>query len=68
MNSIIQNFDKVVWFFWHQVRATLEKVRKKMYGEYDEMKRKIQQLTNELKVSTHSFTGKAYGKNCPSVI
>uniref|UniRef100_A0A8C0EJ80 Myocardial zonula adherens protein n=1 Tax=Bubo bubo TaxID=30461 RepID=A0A8C0EJ80_BUBBB len=32
-----------------EVRATLEKVRKKMYGEYDEMKRKIQQLTNELK-------------------
>uniref|UniRef100_A0A8C0GKR8 Myocardial zonula adherens protein n=1 Tax=Chelonoidis abingdonii TaxID=106734 RepID=A0A8C0GKR8_CHEAB len=30
------------------VRATLEKVRKKMYGEYGEMKRKIQQLTNEL--------------------
>lgn len=25
-----------------------------MYGEYDEMKRKIQQLTNELKVSTWS--------------
>ncbi|XP_032050509.1 myocardial zonula adherens protein isoform X1 [Anas platyrhynchos] len=34
-----------------EVRATLEKVRKKMYGEYDEMKRKIQQLTNELKVT-----------------
>ncbi|XP_065589881.1 myocardial zonula adherens protein isoform X3 [Cyrtonyx montezumae] len=32
-----------------EVRATLEKVRKKMYGEYDEMKRKIQQLTSELK-------------------
>lgn len=39
-----------------------------MYGEYDEMKRKIQQLTNELKVSTHSFGGKAYENNCPSVI
>ncbi|NXJ11665.1 MYZAP protein, partial [Odontophorus gujanensis] len=34
-----------------EVRATLEKVRKKMYGEYDEMKRKIQQLTSELKVT-----------------
>ncbi|XP_030312897.1 myocardial zonula adherens protein [Calypte anna] len=34
-----------------EVRATLEKVRRKMYGEYDEMKRKIQQLTNELKVT-----------------
>uniref|UniRef100_A0A8D0HLT8 Myocardial zonula adherens protein n=1 Tax=Sphenodon punctatus TaxID=8508 RepID=A0A8D0HLT8_SPHPU len=33
------------------VRETLEKVRKKMYGEYDEMKRKIQQLTSELTVS-----------------
>ncbi|KAH0619775.1 hypothetical protein JD844_014033 [Phrynosoma platyrhinos] len=33
------------------VRLTLEKVRKKMYGEYDEMKRKIQELTNELAVS-----------------
>uniref|UniRef100_A0A7M4EY21 Myocardial zonula adherens protein n=1 Tax=Crocodylus porosus TaxID=8502 RepID=A0A7M4EY21_CROPO len=30
------------------VRATLEKVREQMYGEYDEMKRKIEQLTNEL--------------------
>ncbi|EMP38984.1 GRINL1A complex locus protein 1 [Chelonia mydas] len=33
------------------VRATLEKVRKKMYGEYGEMKRKIQQLTNELTIT-----------------
>ncbi|XP_072838277.2 myocardial zonula adherens protein isoform X2 [Pogona vitticeps] len=33
------------------VRLTLEKVRKKMYGEYDEMKRKIQELTKELAVS-----------------
>ncbi|XP_074862932.1 myocardial zonula adherens protein [Carettochelys insculpta] len=31
-----------------EVRATLEKVREKMYGEYGEMKQKIQQLTNEL--------------------
>ncbi|XP_033022343.1 myocardial zonula adherens protein isoform X2 [Lacerta agilis] len=34
------------------VRLTLENVRKKMYGEYDEMKRKIQELTNELAVSS----------------
>ncbi|XP_044294640.1 myocardial zonula adherens protein isoform X1 [Varanus komodoensis] len=34
------------------VRLTLEKVRKKMYGEYDEMKRKIQELTSELAVSS----------------
>ncbi|KAM9270567.1 LOW QUALITY PROTEIN: myocardial zonula adherens protein [Cariama cristata] len=34
---------------YKEVRATLEKVRKKMYGD-DEMKR-IQQLTNELKVT-----------------
>ncbi|XP_061451931.1 myocardial zonula adherens protein isoform X1 [Rhineura floridana] len=34
------------------VRLTLEKVRKKMYGEYDDMKRKIQELTNELAVSS----------------
>ncbi|XP_060611939.2 myocardial zonula adherens protein [Anolis sagrei] len=33
------------------VRLTLEKVRKKMYGEYDDMKRKIQELTNELAAS-----------------
>lgn len=50
------------------MRATLEKVRKKMYGEYDEMKRKIQQLTNELKVSIRLFAGKAYENKCPSVI
>lgn len=37
--------------FYFQVRLTLEKVRKKMYGEYDEMKRKIQELTKELAVS-----------------
>ncbi|XP_060116184.1 myocardial zonula adherens protein isoform X1 [Heteronotia binoei] len=34
------------------VRLTLERARKKMYGEYDEMKRKIQQLSNELAVSS----------------
>ncbi|KAK2103096.1 hypothetical protein P7K49_016952 [Saguinus oedipus] len=33
------------------VRATLEKVRKRMYGDYDEMRQKIQQLTQELSVS-----------------
>nr|XP_044620748.1 myocardial zonula adherens protein isoform X2 [Equus asinus] len=33
------------------VRATLEKVRKRMYGDYDEMRRKIRQLTQELSVS-----------------
>ncbi|KAI6057295.1 GCOM1 [Marmota monax] len=33
------------------VRATLEKVRKRMYGDYDEMKQKIRQLTQELSVS-----------------
>ncbi|KAG8505278.1 Myocardial zonula adherens protein, partial [Galemys pyrenaicus] len=33
------------------VRATLEKVRKRMYGDYDEMKQKIHQLTQELSVS-----------------
>uniref|UniRef100_A0A8D0UPL3 Myocardial zonula adherens protein n=2 Tax=Sus scrofa TaxID=9823 RepID=A0A8D0UPL3_PIG len=30
------------------VRATLEKVRKRMYGDYDEMRQKIRQLTQEL--------------------
>nr|XP_025045840.1 myocardial zonula adherens protein-like [Pelodiscus sinensis] len=34
-----------------EVRATLEKVREKMYGEYGEMKRKIQQLTSELTIA-----------------
>ncbi|KAJ6664370.1 hypothetical protein lerEdw1_008589 [Lerista edwardsae] len=34
------------------VRLTLEKVRKKMYGEYDEMKRRIQELTKELAISS----------------
>ncbi|XP_016015934.2 myocardial zonula adherens protein isoform X3 [Rousettus aegyptiacus] len=33
------------------VRATLEKVRKRMYGDYDEMRQKIQQITQELSVS-----------------
>uniref|UniRef100_A0A8C8VJ28 Myocardial zonula adherens protein n=1 Tax=Pelusios castaneus TaxID=367368 RepID=A0A8C8VJ28_9SAUR len=33
------------------VRLTLEKVREKMYGEYNEMKQKIQQLTSELTVT-----------------
>ncbi|ETE73034.1 GRINL1A complex locus protein 1, partial [Ophiophagus hannah] len=33
------------------VRLTLERVRNKMYGEYDEMKRKIQELSSELTVS-----------------
>ena len=35
-----------------QVRATLEKVRKRMYGDYDEMRQKIRQLTQELSVSS----------------
>ncbi|XP_021092823.1 myocardial zonula adherens protein isoform X2 [Heterocephalus glaber] len=30
------------------VRATLEKVRRRMYGDYDEMRQKIRQLTQEL--------------------
>lgn len=34
-----------------QVRATLEKVRKRMYGDYDEMRQKIRQITQELSVS-----------------
>ncbi|XP_067604239.1 myocardial zonula adherens protein isoform X2 [Globicephala melas] len=33
------------------VRATLENVRKRMYGDYDEMRQKIRQLTQELSVS-----------------
>lgn len=36
-----------------QVRATLEKVRKRMYGDYDEMRQKIQQITQELSVSQY---------------
>ncbi|XP_018108518.1 myocardial zonula adherens protein [Xenopus laevis] len=34
------------------VRGTLEKIREKMFGEYDEMKQKVQQLTHEMKVSS----------------
>nr|XP_035962912.1 myocardial zonula adherens protein isoform X2 [Halichoerus grypus] len=33
------------------VRATLEKVRKRMYGDYNEMRQKIRQLTQELSAS-----------------
>ncbi|KAM5340470.1 myocardial zonula adherens protein isoform 1-T1 [Glossophaga mutica] len=33
------------------VRATLEKVRKRMFGDYDEMRQKIRQITQELSVS-----------------
>nr|XP_045362231.1 myocardial zonula adherens protein isoform X1 [Camelus bactrianus] len=33
------------------VRATLEKVRKRMYGDYDEMRQKIRQLTQSVQVS-----------------
>ncbi|KAM4747788.1 myocardial zonula adherens protein [Rhinophrynus dorsalis] len=34
------------------VRGTLEKIRERMFGEYDEMKQKIKQLTQEMKVSS----------------
>ncbi|CAI9541332.1 unnamed protein product [Staurois parvus] len=34
------------------VRVTLEKIREKMFGEYDEMKEKMKRLTQEMKVST----------------
>ncbi|KAM8974508.1 myocardial zonula adherens protein [Pelodytes ibericus] len=34
------------------VRVTLEKIRERMFGEYDEMKEKIKQLTQEMKVSS----------------
>ncbi|NP_001107425.3 myocardial zonula adherens protein [Xenopus tropicalis] len=34
------------------VRGTLEKIREKMFGEYDEMKQKVKQLTQEIKVSS----------------
>ncbi|XP_069851431.1 myocardial zonula adherens protein isoform X1 [Dipodomys merriami] len=34
------------------VRDTLEKVRKRMYGDYDEMRQKIRQLTQDLSVSS----------------
>ncbi|XP_058521772.1 myocardial zonula adherens protein isoform X3 [Ochotona princeps] len=33
------------------VRATLEKVRKRMFGDYDEMRHKIRQLTQDLSVT-----------------
>ncbi|KAM5242200.1 myocardial zonula adherens protein isoform 1-T1 [Hipposideros larvatus] len=33
------------------VRATLEEVRKRMYGDYNEMRQKIRQITQELSVS-----------------
>lgn len=34
------------------VRVTLEKIREKMFGEYDEMKEKMKRLTQDMKVST----------------
>ncbi|XP_069622020.1 myocardial zonula adherens protein isoform X1 [Ranitomeya imitator] len=34
------------------VRVTLEKIRERMFGEYDDMKEKIKHLTREMKVST----------------
>ncbi|KAG8440439.1 hypothetical protein GDO86_006259 [Hymenochirus boettgeri] len=34
------------------VRGTLEKIREKMFGEYDVMKQKVNQLTQEMKVSS----------------
>ncbi|KAM4676089.1 myocardial zonula adherens protein isoform 1-T1 [Discoglossus pictus] len=34
------------------VRVTLEKIRERMFGEYDEMKQKIKQLTQDMKVSS----------------
>ncbi|KAM5171052.1 myocardial zonula adherens protein-like isoform 2-T2 [Mantella aurantiaca] len=34
------------------VRVTLEKIREKMFGEYDDMKEKMKRLTQEMKVST----------------
>ncbi|XP_053573494.1 myocardial zonula adherens protein isoform X1 [Bombina bombina] len=33
------------------VRVTLENIRERMFGEYDEMKQKIKELTQEMKVS-----------------
>ncbi|XP_045142407.1 myocardial zonula adherens protein [Echinops telfairi] len=53
------------------VRATLEKVRKRMYGDYDEMRQKIRQLTQELSVESsqeanaevlREMTKKLYGQ------
>ncbi|XP_069838402.1 myocardial zonula adherens protein isoform X2 [Dendropsophus ebraccatus] len=34
------------------VRVTLEKIRERMFGEYDDMKEKINRLTQEMKVSS----------------
>ncbi|KAM9311877.1 myocardial zonula adherens protein-like [Gastrophryne carolinensis] len=34
------------------VRVTLEKIRERMFGEYDDMKQKIKDLTKEMKVSS----------------
>ncbi|XP_073509080.1 myocardial zonula adherens protein isoform X2 [Phyllobates terribilis] len=34
------------------VRVTLEKIRERMFGEYDDMKEKIKRLTQEMKVSS----------------
>lgn len=38
-----------------QVRVTLEKIREKMFGEYDDMKEKMKRLTQEMKVSICFF-------------
>ncbi|MEE6502976.1 hypothetical protein FKM82_004696 [Ascaphus truei] len=58
------NQNEVVVYEWstHQlkeemnyikdVRVTLEKIRERMFGEYDEMKQKIKHLTQEMKVSS----------------
>ncbi|XP_063782235.1 myocardial zonula adherens protein isoform X1 [Pseudophryne corroboree] len=58
------NKNEVVVYEWssHQlkeemnyikdVRVTLEKIRERMFGEYDDMKEKIKHLTQEMKVST----------------
>ncbi|XP_072255194.1 myocardial zonula adherens protein [Pyxicephalus adspersus] len=35
-----------------QVRVTLEKIREKMFGEYDDMKEKMKRLTQEMQVSS----------------
>ncbi|XP_030047525.1 myocardial zonula adherens protein [Microcaecilia unicolor] len=34
------------------VRETLEKIRERMYGEYDDMKLKIKELTREMKIAS----------------
>ncbi|XP_072004228.1 myocardial zonula adherens protein isoform X2 [Engystomops pustulosus] len=58
------NQNEVVVYEWssHQlkeemnyikdVRVTLEKIRERMFGEYDDMKEKIKHLTQEMKVSS----------------